>query len=98
MMTDIKVGDKVRVREDVPRVYRDWDDINWAKVESYVADMDGDAATIKYEERDYFNSDWKYLPIPLKYLIKVKDEAKKPKFKVGKIKQCLTVNINKEWK
>ena len=83
MMTDIKVGDKVRVRKDAPRVYRDWDDINWTKVESYVADMDGDVASIKYEEGDYFNSDWEYLPIPLKYLIKVEDEAKEPKFKVG---------------
>lgn len=80
---EIKVGDKVRVSKDAPRTYRDWDDVNWTKVESYVADMDGDVATIKYEEGDYFNGDWEYLPIPLKYLIKAEDEAKEPKFKVG---------------
>lgn len=73
---EIKVGDKVRVSKYAPRVYRDWDDINWTKVKSYVAYMDGDAAAIKYDEGDDFNSDWKYLPIPLKYLIKVENEAK----------------------
>lgn len=80
---EIKQGDKVRVSKDAPRTYRDWDDINWTKVESYVAYMDGDAATIKYEEGDYDNGDWEYLPIPLKYLIKVDEEKKEARFKVG---------------
>lgn len=69
---EIKVGDKVRVREDAPRVYlRRWD----KAVEYDVYAVDGDAAAITY--------DYQEIAIPLKYLVKVEDEAKGPKFKVG---------------
>lgn len=64
---EIKVGDKVRVREDAPRVYlRRWD----KAVEYDVYAVDGDAAAITYGYQE--------IAIPLKYLVKVEDEAKGP--------------------
>lgn len=64
MSNEIKVGDKVRVREDAPRVYlRRWD----KAVEYDVYAVDGDAAAITYGYQE--------IAIPLKYLIKVEDEA-----------------------
>lgn len=72
MSNEIKVGDKVRVREDAPRVYlRRWD----KAVEYNVYAVDGDAAAITYGYQE--------IAIPLKYLVKVDAEAKEPKFKVG---------------
>lgn len=67
MTNGIKVGDKVRVRKDAPRVYlRDW----CKAVEYNVYAVDGDAAIITYGYQE--------IAIPLKYLVKVEDEAKGP--------------------
>lgn len=72
MSNEIKVGDKVRVREDVPRVYLR----GWCKAVEYdVCAVDGDAAAITHGYRE--------IAIPLKYLIKVDAEAKEPRFKKG---------------
>lgn len=65
MENEIKVGDKVRVRKDAPRVYlRDW----CKAVEYDVYAVDGDAAIITYGYQE--------IAIPLKYLVKVDAEAK----------------------
>lgn len=95
MSNEIKVGDKVRVREDAPRVYlRDW----CKAVEYDVYAVDGDAAIITYGYQE--------IAIPLKYLIKVEDEAKGPKFKVGdkvifiptgKVKVVSRINANSQY-
>lgn len=67
---EIKVGDKVRVREDAPRVYlRRWD----KAVEYDVYAVDGDAAAITYGYQE--------IAIPLKYLVKVEEEKKEPEYK-----------------
>lgn len=72
MENEIKVGDKVRVRKDAPRVYlRDW----CKAVEYDVYAVDGDAAIITYGYQE--------IAIPLKYLVKVDAEAKEAKFKKG---------------
>ena len=72
MANGIKVGDKVRVRKDAPRVYlRDW----CKAVEYDVYAVDGDAAIITYGYQE--------IAIPLKYLVKVDAEAKEAKFKKG---------------
>lgn len=72
MTNEIKVGDKVRVRKDAPRVYlRDW----CKAVEYDVYAVDGDAAIITYGYQE--------IAIPLKYLVKVDAEAKEDKFKKG---------------
>lgn len=72
MTNEIKVGDKVRVRKDAPRVYlRDW----CKAVEYDVYAVDGDAAIITYGYQE--------IAIPLKYLVKVDAEAKEAKFKKG---------------
>ena len=70
MSNEIKVGDKVRVREDAPRVYlRRWD----KAVEYDVYAVDGDAAAITYGYQE--------IAIPLKYLVKVDAEKKEPEYK-----------------
>ena len=70
MSNEIKVGDKVRVREDAPRVYlRRWD----KAVEYDVYAVDDDAAAITYGYQE--------IAIPLKYLVKVDAEAKEPEYK-----------------
>lgn len=69
---EIKVGDKVRVREDAPGVYLR----GWGKAVEYnVYAVDGDAAIITYGHQEF--------AIPTKYLVKVEEEAKEPKFKEG---------------
>ena len=60
MSNEIKVGDKVRVREDAPRVYLRRCD---KAVEYDVYAVDGDAAIITYGYQE--------IAIPLKYLVKV---------------------------
>ena len=72
MSNEIKVGDKVRVREDVPRVYLRRCD---KAVEYVVYAVDGDAAAITHGYRE--------IAIPLKYLIKVDAEAKEAKYHKG---------------
>lgn len=83
MSNEIKVGDKVRVREDAPKIYTMYGQTDWESVESTVEKIDGDAAEIKYlnENSDEFD----YIAIPTKYLIKVEDEVKEPKFKVNDV-------------
>ena len=69
---EIKVGDKVRVGEDAPRVYLK----GWSAVVKYrVYAIDGEAAIITYGCQE--------IAIPTKYLIKVEEEAKEAKFKRG---------------
>ena len=59
---EIKVGDKVRVREDAPRVYQK----GWSAVVEYrVYAIDGEAAIITYGCQE--------IAIPTKYLIKVEE-------------------------
>lgn len=92
MSNEIKVGDKVRVREDAPRVYlRRWD----KAVEYDVYAVDGDAAAITYSYQE--------IAIPLTYLVKVEEEKKEAKFKVGdkvifiptgKVKVVSRINAN----
>lgn len=77
---EIKVGDKVRVRVDAPRLYTDGWNCNWLDCDVYVTKIDGDAAEVKKICDD---DEWYYLNIPLKYLIKAEEEAKEPKFKRG---------------
>lgn len=70
MSNEIKVGDKVRVSKDAPRVYlRDW----CKAVEYDVYAVDGDVAIIAYGYQE--------IAILLKYLIKVDVEKKEPEYK-----------------
>lgn len=72
MSNEIKVGDKVRVREDAPRVYLR----RWCKAVEYdVYAVDGDAAAITYGYQE--------IAIPLKYLVKVDAEKKEAKYHKG---------------
>lgn len=72
MSNEIKVGDKVRVREDAPKVYLR----GWGKAVEYnVYAVDGDAAIITYGHQE--------IAIPTKYLVKVEGEKKEAKFKNG---------------
>ena len=81
MTNEIKVGDKVRVRKDAPRVYlRDW----CKAVEYDVYAVDGDAAIITYGYQE--------IAIPLKYLVKVDAEAEN-KPNVGSIKIPVEVDL-----
>lgn len=81
MSNEIKVGDKVRVREDAPRLYTRWYECDFLHCDSTVKGIELDAAEIERSVGD--NGDLYYLTIPLKYLIKVEEEKKEPKFKVG---------------
>lgn len=70
MSNEIKVGDKVHVREDAPRIYlKGWN----AVVEYRVYAIDGEAAIITYGYQE--------ITIPLKYLVKVDAEKKEPEYK-----------------
>lgn len=72
---EIKVGDKVRVSKDAPGLYLR----GWGKAVEYnVYAVDGDAAIITYGHQEI-------AAIPTKYLVKVEEEAKEPKFEVGDV-------------
>lgn len=101
MSNEIKVGDKVRVREDAPELYTMYGQTDWESVESTVEKIGGDAAEIKYfnENSDEFD----YTVIPTKYIVKVEEEKKEAKFKVGdkvifiptgKVKVVSRINAN----
>lgn len=75
MEKEIKVGDKVRVREDAPKIYTEGWSCDWLHAHSNVRKTEGDSAEIEL--------DCYALVIPLKYLIKVDAEAKEAKYKVG---------------
>lgn len=78
--SEIKVGDKVRVREDAPNLHP----LGWDAVlkmnDSVVLEIEGDTVWVKLAIA--FVVDNKF-PIPLKYLVKVDAEAKEAKFKCG---------------
>lgn len=76
MSNEIKVGDKVRVREDAPKILRKIIPLKVFDEYSEVIAQDDEMAVLWTEPKH------KNL-IPLKYLIKVDAEAKEPKFKVG---------------
>lgn len=72
---EIKVGDKVRVREDAPRMYLRTMSTKFLGAECGVLEIiDGNAAIASGRD---------YIAIPLKYLIKVEEEKKGSKFKKG---------------
>lgn len=73
---EIKVGDKVRVREDAPRMYASIYDEVFINNNSEVIDVEDDSAWIRWENK-------RVLAIPFKYLIKVEDEAKEPEYRKG---------------
>lgn len=73
MSNEIKVGDKVRVREDAPRMYLLTMSTKFLDAECEVFEIiDGNAAIASGRD---------YIAIPLKYLVKVDAEAKEPKYK-----------------
>lgn len=73
MSNEIKVGDKVRVREDAPRMYLLTMSTKFLGAECEVFEIiDGNAAIASGRD---------YIAIPLKYLVKVDAEAKEPKYK-----------------
>lgn len=76
----IKVGDKVRVSKDAPRIYTpDWVDEMFNLVLKVAKVEDGNAMVV-FAERTLYKT--VLTAIPTKYLIKVEDEAK-AKYKVG---------------
>ncbi len=94
MSNEIKVGDKVRVREDAPRLYTRglWE--VFEKRDSNVDSVEDGTAVISTGPH--------IIAIPLKYLIKVEEE-KKLKFKIGdkvifiptgKVKVVSRINAN----
>lgn len=71
MSNEIKVGDKVRVREDAPRIYTDGWRFDWRNSDSLVGIVKEDDAVISPDD-----SGEEELAIPCKYLVKVDAEAK----------------------
>ncbi len=79
MDNEIKVGDKVRVREDAPiHIIGSASEI---KCKAVVFGTDADIAVIGFRTREEQRYD--AYKIPTKHLIKVEDEAKEPRFKKG---------------
>lgn len=80
---EIKVGDKVRVSKDAPKVYTQGSTFSYTNLISVIHAIDGDAAIIglDIENSPIYNPP---RPIPTKYLVKVEEE-KKPKFKVNDV-------------
>ena len=70
---EIKVGDKVRVREDAPKVYQKGSVFDYTEYQSTVHELDGDAAIIglDIEDSPIYSAP---IAIPTKYLVKVADE------------------------
>ena len=82
MRKEIKVGDKVRVREDAPKIYTEGWSCDWLHAHSDVRKTEGDSAEIEL--------DCYALVIPLKYLVKVEEENKIPR-----IGDCLDENFKR---
>lgn len=78
MSNEIKVGDKVRVREDAPRILRKVIPSKVFDEESKVVAIDSEMAVL-WTEPIHKNL------IPTKYLVKVDAETKEAKFKVGDV-------------
>ena len=70
MSEEIKVGDKVRVREDAPRIYTDGWRFDWRNSDSLVGIVEEDDAVISPDD-----SGEEALVIPCKYLVKVDTDA-----------------------
>lgn len=84
MSNEIKVGDKVRVREDAPRILRKVIPSKVFEEESKVVAIDGEMAVV-WTEPIHKNL------IPTKYLVKVDAEKKEAKYKAGdKVKALFT--------
>lgn len=79
MSNGIKVGDKVRVREDAPKLI--FGDCDMSQIVCTVCCVDKDIAAINVlnDER----SELKVWIVPTKYLVKVDAEAKEAKIKLG---------------
>lgn len=76
---EIKQGDKVRVSENAPKVYLSSVNNLFKYHVCKVEEVDGDSAIIRYTD---IGID-RWLAIPCKYLVKVEEEAKEAKYKVG---------------
>lgn len=94
MSNEIKVGDKVRVREDAPKIFL----LGWYGFIGNVVDIEDSCAKIECNDCT--------LAIPTKYLVKVDAEAKDVKFKVGdkvifiptgKVKVVSRINANSQY-
>lgn len=70
MEKGIKVGDRVRVSEDAPRIYTDGWRLDWRNSDSLVWIVEEDDAVISPDD-----SGGEELAIPCKYLVKVDTEA-----------------------
>ena len=81
MSNEIKVGDKVRVREDAPSMFRSGFNHVYTAYISKVLDVDDGNAIIEMTMANMQCQE--RIIIPTKYLVKVEDEAKEAKFKVG---------------
>ena len=79
MNNEIKVGDKVRVSKDAPRMYIGGMANAFTLNDSNVTAVEDDNANLRISLPHFGGN----LTIPTKYLIKVEDEAKEPKFNVG---------------
>lgn len=77
---EIKVGDKVRVSKDAPKLLFTRSICNYPEYVFEVRVIEDDLADIYYGAGKIPLAAF---VIPTKYLIKVEDEAKEPKFKVG---------------
>lgn len=73
MEKGIKVGDRVRVSEDAPRIYTDGWRFDWRNSDSLVGIVEEDDAVISPDD-----SGEEALVIPCKYLVKVDTDAKEP--------------------
>lgn len=73
MEKGIKVGDRVRVSEDAPRIYTDGWRFDWRNSDSLVGIVEEDDAVISPDD-----SGEESLVIPCKYLVKVDTDAKEP--------------------
>jgi hypothetical protein len=81
MNNEIKVGDRVRVSKDAPKIYTsDWVDEMFNLVLKVTKVEDGNAMVV-FAKRTLYKT--VLTTIPCKYLIKVDAEAKEAKFKVG---------------
>lgn len=76
---EIKVGDKVRVSKDAPRIF--FGKCDMSQIEFTVGVVDKDVAEICIVNDE--KTQMKAWIIPCKYLVKVEDEAKESKFKKG---------------
>lgn len=77
MENEIKIGDRVRVSKDAPKMYLRGFDHIFTGVESVVSEVEDDNAVIIFNT-DHIN---RQTTIPTKYLVKVDAEAKEAKFK-----------------